>query len=329
MRHLEARGHRVALHLKTTRVDDSPYDVIHHFNLGRPEDHLALLKHWKKPAVLSTNFVDYSEFESHQPMPFPRSVLQQLSPPARERVKAIGRKLAAGQLPNYTLLRHSHTAALQLTLQRVAATITTSQAEADRIARAVGPLRHNHIIPLGVDHTLFFDAHQTRSGVVMAGRVEGLKNQLTALQALKNRAIPVTIAGGASTNHKTYFQECQEVGRGWATFLPHQSPQALAALFQRAQVVLIPSWFETFGLVAAEAGFAGARVVLTNRADTYPDWKHLTWSCDPSNPDSIAKAVSDALNARDTPSWEPLKEVLHWETVARSTEAVYRSVIRS
>jgi glycosyltransferase involved in cell wall biosynthesis len=329
MRHLESRGHQVALHLKTTRVDDAPYDVIHHFNLGRPEDHLPLLRRWKKPVVLSTNYVDYSEYESRQDMPFPRNLLQQLSPPARERVKAMGRRLASGRLPSYTSLRHSHTAALQRTLQRAAATITTSAAEATRIERTLDPLRNNHIIPLGVDHALFHEAHHARSGVVIAGRIEGLKNQLTALQALKNRAIPVTVAGEASTNHQAYYKECLHAGAGWATFLPHQSPKALAELFQRAQVVLIPSWFETFGLVAAEAGFSGARVVLTERADTYSDWKHLVWGCDPGHPESIARAVSEALNAPKTPSWESLKSRLNWDTVAASTEAVYRSVIAS
>ena len=327
MRHLERRGHSVALHLNRTRVDDAPYDVVHHFNLGRPEDHLNLLKRWKKPAVLSTNWVDYSEYESAQNLAFPHSLLQGLQPGARERVKAIGRNLAAGKLPPMSLLKHSHTAALRKTLQRVAATLTTTAREAERIADKVAPMKNNHIVPLGVDHNVFFDAQKPRKGIVMAGRIEGVKNQLTALNALKRHAWPVTVIGKASANHRAYYARCQAAGRGFAEFTPHLRQDELAHAFQTAAVVLIPSWFETFGLVAAEAGFSGARVVMTNRSDAFPDWKNRVWACDPSSEASIEEAVYKALHAPETPSWADLRTTLSWEAVAEATERVYLSVI--
>ena len=44
-------------------IDYTSYDVLHFFNLIRPADILKHIKYSGKPYVISTIYVDYSEFE--------------------------------------------------------------------------------------------------------------------------------------------------------------------------------------------------------------------------------------------------------------------------
>jgi glycosyltransferase involved in cell wall biosynthesis len=51
---------------------------------------------------------------------------------------------------------------------------------------------------------------------------------------------------------------------GWLVHVEHASDAALRALYARARVVVLPSWYEGFGLPALEAAAQGAPVVASD-----------------------------------------------------------------
>ena len=77
----------------------------------------------------------------------------------------------------------------------------------------------------------------------------------------------MVIAGDDHPHHPGYAEQCRDEGDGWVTFagqVPHDST-ALADLYQGARVHILPSWFETTGLVSLEAALSGCSVVSTER----------------------------------------------------------------
>ena len=76
------------------------------------------------------------------------------------------------------------------------------------------------------------------------------------------------------------------------TFEIAKSHKDLAALYQKARVHVLPSCFETTGLVSLEAALSGCRIATTNRgfAREYL-LDHATY-LDPADPASIAQIVS-------------------------------------
>ena len=171
-------------------------------------------------------------------------------------------------------------------------------AEADRIlaptpaeaAQLVG-LYHAEpgdirIVPPGVDHTLFFprDRAQARerlhlTGVRLAlfvGRLQPHKGPDVAVRALAEalardpdgtRDVVLAVVGGPSgTGHGEEVVRLMELatalGVGERVMLFPPQPQArLADFYAAADVVLVPSRSESFGLVALEAQACGTPVV--------------------------------------------------------------------
>ena len=47
-------------------INYNEYDLLHFFNITRPADILRHIHKSKKPFVVSTNYVDYSNYDKHQ-----------------------------------------------------------------------------------------------------------------------------------------------------------------------------------------------------------------------------------------------------------------------
>ena len=103
--------------------------------------------------------------------------------------------------------------------------------------------------------------------VAFVGRIQPLKAPDILLRAAaKLQRVRVVIAGGASGSDLAgpddLVRLAEELGiRTQVTFLPPQSREDLARLFQAADLVAVPSYSESFGLVALEAQACGTPVV--------------------------------------------------------------------
>lgn len=176
------------------------------------------------------------------------------------------------------------------------AVIAVSSAEATVLIDDVGarPDR-TWIIPPGVDLGLFaprpFAAHAaTRAAlgleadrpiVVIAGRVQPLKGHelavraLAELHALRGWAPLLVVAGEATPGADGFAQHLRDLANDLGVgadvrFVGALHRDALADLFAAADVTLVPSFSETFGLVALESAASGTPV-LAFRAGGLPE----------------------------------------------------------
>lgn len=126
----------------------------------------------------------------------------------------------------------------------------------------------------GVDTTLFRPAETPGDGgyVLFAGRLQPLKAPDLAIRALAlipaDERPELVIAGEASADFAGYQDELarlvDEHGLGdRVRFLPGQDRLSLAKLLRHARVVLVPSYSETFGLIALEASASGVAVLAS------------------------------------------------------------------
>lgn len=145
-----------------------------------------------------------------------------------------------------------------------------------------------HLILPGVDHDSFKPAHKEvakarlglsgKKTLLFVGRLQPLKAADTAIRAIgklveDRRIAPdqarLLIIGGASgesgNGEPARLQAlAMELGvESSVVLLPSQPHQSLPAFFQAADVSLVPSYTETFGLVALEAQASGVPVVAS------------------------------------------------------------------
>lgn len=108
--------------------------------------------------------------------------------------------------------------------------------------------------------------------VVFVGRLQRFKGPEVLLRATAElfqrdpyRNLRVVICGGASGNGSSvedYRQLARELGiQPRVRFIPPRPPAELVAVYQAADIVAVPSYNESFGLVAVEAQASGTPVV--------------------------------------------------------------------
>ena len=215
--------------------------------------------------------------------------------------------------------------------------LPNSRAEAGVINSDLGVMRPTFVIPNGVSE----QPHQPKSTnlpselarldsyVLCVGRLELRKNQHLLISALRDLAVPLVLVGNDQVD-PSYTALCQQLGRqrGQTYFFPAQTSVSLAAVYQRARVHALPSWYETPGLASLEAAAAGARIVTTAVGGSEEYFGQEAWYCDPRQPDSIKQAVKKALAT-------PPSKILHqrvqreftWTEAARATLVAYHSVL--
>jgi D-inositol-3-phosphate glycosyltransferase len=136
------------------------------------------------------------------------------------------------------------------------------------------------IVPPGVDHAFFSpgDKRGARRALglgdhpvlVFVGRIQPLKGvevAVRALAALERPDAVLLVIGGASGNEgdaevQRLHALVQDLGvRAQVRFIPAQPHHALSTYYRAADVCLVPSRAESFGLVALEAAACGIPVV--------------------------------------------------------------------
>jgi glycosyltransferase involved in cell wall biosynthesis len=141
---------------------------------------------------------------------------------------------------------------------------------------------------------LFPTLYNIRDYAIWFGIVEPVKNQLSAIRVLKEKAIPLVIVG--RYRDEAYMQACRELGADNVLFieaLPQRSEIVRSAL-QSARFYVELS-LEPPGLSAIEAGLSGCRLLLSES-----DWAHEHFGdkavlVDPLSDSDIAQGVDRVL----------------------------------
>lgn len=197
----------------------------------------------------------------------------------------------------------------RLTAQEADLVVAVSEAEARTVReRYEVPASRVAVVRPGVDTTVFHPAERPDLDgpptLLFAARLQPLKAPDLAIEVLARldatRGARLVLAGAASEDFAAYTDELHDLARalGVQDRVDVHGPasrEELSELMRRATVLLLPSWSETFGLVALEAQASGTPVIAWRSAG------------------GVAEAVGDGgivLDSRDADVWAHATETI-------------------
>lgn len=215
--------------------------------------------------------------------------------------------------------------------------LASSKAEADQVARYF-LIPHEKIrIAVcgtdeyyeGMDKQVFIEKYGLKNFVLMVGRIEPRKNQLNLIRAMKNVEKLLVIIGETVSNHQAYYERCRREAKNNVFFLGSlpMGSKELRSAYSACELFALPTWFETPGLAALEAGLSGTRIVITGGGSTREYFKDFV---DYVNPASVSDIRNKIEMAMKRPKTDLLQKHLRanylWKNTAEQTLDCYRLV---
>ncbi len=229
------------------------------------------------------------------------------------------------------------------------AVLASCTVEADQIASLYGgePGRI-HIVPPGVDHAFFGPGHRPQARralglpldgrlLLFVGRIQPLKCADVAIETLAElregggEPYRLVVVGGPSGPHgEKSLQGLHDVAdargvREHVHFIAPQPHELLSSYYRAADVCIVPSRSESFGLVALEAAACGTPVVASavGGLTTLVDQGHTGYLVDDPDPVAYADAVRKVFD-------EPLAaERLSSASVLMARQYTWRAAART
>lgn len=331
-------GHRIQVehtcrHLAALGVDaqvcfsESPdietYDLVHGFGL-RPEE-IRRCRAVGLPVLLSTIYWRWSYVSGADR---PGTLLWRAHERCRIAFSLMLASLRGRHLDKCeALVRKKQQVRIQFELADML--LPNSEAEARQIRSDLGVTTPMHVVPNAVEPSLFPKAtSDERSGVLYVGRFEPHKNQLGLIRAMRKTGLNLTLVGPPHPHHQAYYRQCRREATKGVTILPAVEHERLSEAYPQAKVHVLPSWFETTGLVSLEAALCGCNIVSTSRGYASDFLGDLAWYCDPGSPRSIVDAVMAAHAApQQTQLRQHILNHYTWEHAARATLEAYDLVL--
>jgi len=228
-------------------------------------------------------------------------------------------------------LLYGHRRSIRKIVRGASMLLPNSHSEYARLSRDYRVGQQYRVIPNAIDPHLFHrpatGATREKGLVICVGRIEGRKNQLNLIQALNSTGFKLVIIGSPSANQGAYAEACRAAAGPNVSFVPATNQETLVGFYSRAQVHVLPSWFETTGLSTLEAAAMGCNIVITDKGDQREYFGDHAFYCDPADPASILKAVQQAAAA---PADGELQRKIFleyiWERTAEKTSKSYGEI---
>jgi glycosyltransferase involved in cell wall biosynthesis len=332
--YLKQFGINADIKLASDTIDYSHYKLLHFFNIIRPADIIYHVQKSSLPFVISTIFVDYSEFERKSRKGLVNYLSRLLGSDQVEYLKVIARYFLNNEkIRSKKYILWGHTRSIRYLLNNSALLLPNSESEYCRVFRKFGIKKKYSVIPNAIDHRKFARKpvllKEYENAVICVARIEGLKNQLNLIRALNNTDYKLFIIGNPSPNNKKYYNICKKESAANVHFISHVDQEQLIDIYFSSKVHVLPSWFETTGLSSLEAAFMGCNIVITDKGDQKEYFRDFAFYCDPENKESILEAVNKAYH---TPYNTNIKEYIlshyTWEIAAKKTYEAYLQILK-
>ena len=229
--------------------------------------------------------------------------------------------------------------------------IASCEPEAQQLQDFYGaPSQRIELAPPGVEHALFSPGNQDGARAALGlgrgpvllfvGRIQPLKRPLVAVETLACLARPdarLLVVGGPSgaegeVEYQRLQDRIQDVGLAdRVTLVPPRPHYWLSTYYRAADVVLVPSRSESFGLVALEAAASGTPVVAApvGGLRSVVDHGRTGFLVDDATPEAFAAQVAvlidnPLLAAEVALDAAERARSFSWAAMARSLRATYR-----
>jgi glycosyltransferase involved in cell wall biosynthesis len=318
--------------VETKTPDARGYDIAHVFGMFEPEVCSAQFEACKAarvPVALSPIWISRREFFARAPVCERTIEKARTAEDAARRLTALSKLDVARFMDRRTRVRQDRAEALQTEVLRAASVLFPLSALE---AREYGLRLHVRnvpfaIVPNAVDHALAQPWADERAGLLCAGRIESMKNQAVTALALRASREPLTFVGEAYDPH--YLSVVRRFAGPALTILDKVSPQAVYAMFAKTKVHVMPSWGEVASIVNLEAAACGMQIVAGDRGSEIEYLGDAAEYADPADPDSIAKAVDQALQRPPRRRGDTLDRRVRDLTWRRTAELTLRGYQRA
>lgn len=194
------------------------------------------------------------------------------------------------------------------------------------------------LLPNGVDErfyyadpSLFINKYGMKDFILYVGHIGWQrKNLLPFLKVCQKIDIPLVLIGKVIEND--YGKNCLELIKSrrntiLITDIEHTDP-ILASAYAACNSLVLPSYYETPGLVALEAGLAGAKIVITKYGGTDEYFKDFAIYLNPNSEKSIRDGIIKSLEQKRNLSLkEHIKNNFLWQHAAEALVKIYKTVI--
>jgi glycosyltransferase involved in cell wall biosynthesis len=333
-RHLEQLGVGVDIRLTHENIDYRKYDLLHFFNIIRPADILCHVRNSHKPFVVSPLLIDYSAYDKHHRKGFSGFLFRLLPTDTIEYVKTLGRYLLGrDKLMSKAYFWKGQQRSVKEVLGGASLVFPNSKMESEKLEKVYNPPAGCVPVPNGLDAELFnADGYMKKDKnlVLCVARIEGIKNQLNLIKALNNTRWRLLIIGDAAPGQRAYYRECRRQAASNVEFIGHIPQKELVQYYRRAQVHILPSWFETCGLSSLEAAAMGCNIVITDRGYVREYFEDYAFYCEPGSPASICRAVQEAALAPfPTMLQNKILTNYTWDRAAARLARAYDQILRA
>lgn len=326
---LKALGLNVDIILNN-KINYQNYHLLHFFNIIDPEDILGHVLISNLPYVVSTIYVDYREYDQKYRQGLLGTLSQFLPYNRIEYLKTLGKFLLKNEkVSTLRFFLKGHGPSIQYILKNARMLLPNSENEYRRLERDYHLSQKYMVIPNGFNPTIFKNKENLERNIILCvGRIEGRKNQLNVIKALKNTQYQVIFIGAPAPNQKKYVQACKNEATENIQFIDHIEQSQLINYYQRAKVHVLASWFETTGLSNLEAAAMGCNIVVANRGDVKDYFGENVYYCEPDDIDSIKENIVKAYNA---PTNDVFQKVIFdkftWEKAGTKTLEAYQKIL--
>ncbi|WP_419929795.1 glycosyltransferase [Candidatus Poriferisocius sp.] len=229
--------------------------------------------------------------------------------------------------------------------------IASCEPEAQQLQSFYGaPSERIELAPPGVEHALFSpgDREGARAALglgpgpilLFVGRIQPLKRPLVAVETLalleRKDARLMVVGGPSGTEGEVEYRRLQDriQSLGLAdrvALIPPRPHHWLSTYYRAADVVLVPSRSESFGLVALEAAASGTPVVAApvGGLRSVVDHGRTGFLVDDPTPEAFAAQVAALINkpllaAEMAMNAAERARLFSWTAMAKSLQATYR-----
>jgi glycosyltransferase involved in cell wall biosynthesis len=331
-RHLKKIGVDIDICRTDEKINYSNYDLLHFFNIIRPADILVHIKRSKKPFVVSSILIDYSEYDKKERHGLAGKMLSIFSADGIEYLKTIYRWLTGkDKLVSIDYLWMGQRRSIKKILREIKEVFVQAEEEYTALLKRYGVVPEYSVVHNGVN-TELFQASTTEQRdqrlVLCVARIEGIKNQYNLIRAVNNSGYKLLLIGDAAPNQSGYYRQCRSIAAENVSFIDHLPQEQLIDYYAAAKVHVLPSWFEVCGLSSLEAAAMGCRVVVSDKGYVRSYFNGDAFYCDPAKPDSILKAVEEAATANVNGKLQQ-KVIQHytWQKAAEKIVSVYKKYV--
>jgi glycosyltransferase involved in cell wall biosynthesis len=229
-------------------------------------------------------------------------------------------------------------------------TVSQSSATDTRLFFKV-PADKFRVVYNGIDTEIYNgneEASQNRDGLIIVAntddRKKGVLYLLQALQMLSEDGIKLTIVDDAE-RHSSYIEDVGPLPSygfklvrklnldGMVHFTGRLTREELAQHYSAAQIAVVPSLYEGFGIPAAEAMACGTPIIATTGGALPEVVGDAGILVPPRSADALAVAIKQLLDDKQAQQRmseagrKRVKEKFNWEQAARKTLEVYQEVL--